>query len=120
MKELTPELLDEIVRRLAAAIAPLSIRLFGSYASGKPTADSDVDLLAVVPDGAGPSRQLARQGRRSLWGLGVPVDLVVCTASDMSRWSGVKCSLLHAVAEKGREVYAAKDRTGSSVAREGR
>ena len=36
---------DDIVREFA----PLQVILFGSYAYGTPTADSDVDLLVVMP-----------------------------------------------------------------------
>ena len=36
---------DDIVREFA----PLKIILFGSYADGTPTEDSDVDLLVVMP-----------------------------------------------------------------------
>ena len=53
------------------------------------------------------ARELARQGRKSLWGMGVPVDLVVCTTSEMDKWSGIGCNLIHTVAQKGRQLYAA-------------
>ena len=36
---------DDIVREFA----PLQVILFGSYAYGTPTEDSDVDLLVVMP-----------------------------------------------------------------------
>ena len=36
---------DDIVREFA----PLQVILFGSYAYGSPTEDSDVDLLVVMP-----------------------------------------------------------------------
>jgi hypothetical protein len=109
MKELSPELLDEIVRRLVAALRPVGIYLFGSHAHGRPDHDSDIDLLVVVPDTEVPPRELARRGRRSLWGLCVPTDLIVCTESEMNKWSQVSCNLLHTVAQEGRPVYAAED-----------
>lgn len=36
---------------IAAAFQPRRIILFGSYAYGRPTEDSDVDLLVVMPKG---------------------------------------------------------------------
>ncbi len=108
MKELPQALLDEIVRRLVDALHPVGIYLFGSHATGRPDRDSDVDLVAVVPDTDVPPRELARKGRRSLWGLCLPVDLIVCTASEMQKWSQVPCNLLHTVAERGRALYAAE------------
>lgn len=107
MKTLSAELLDEIVRRLVDALNPVGIYLFGSHAKGAPDADSDVDLLVVVEDTQLSTRELARKGRRSLWGMCIPVDLIVCTASEMDKWSRVGCNLLHTVAQKGRVVYDA-------------
>jgi len=106
MKELSTELLHEIVRRLIDALHPKGIYLFGSHASGQANDDSDVDLLIVVADGNASMRTLARQGRQSLRGLRVPVDLVVCTESEMETWSKVNCNLIHTVVEKGQLVYA--------------
>ena len=109
MKELSPETLEEIVRRLVEALHPVGIYLFGSHAGGSPNADSDVDLLVVVGQTDMPNRELARLGRKSLWGMCIPVDLIVCTAAEMDKWSKVGCNLLHIVSEKGRPVYAAGD-----------
>jgi predicted nucleotidyltransferase len=106
MKALSPELLDEIVRRLVEALHPAEIRLFGSHAAGTPDKGSDVDLLVVVEDTDVSCRELARRGRRSLWGMCVPTDIIVCTAADMQKWSQVSCNLLRTVARKGRVVYA--------------
>jgi len=102
-----PDMLPEIVRRLAAELDPAGIYLFGSWAEGQGREDSDLDLLVVVRRGDGPVRELARRGRKSLWGLAVPVDLVVCTQDDMDKWAPVGCNLLHTVAKKGRLVYGA-------------
>jgi predicted nucleotidyltransferase len=106
MNELSRDLLDEIVRRLVDALHPAGIYLFGSHASGTPDKGSDIDLLVVVDDGDVSCRELARKGRRSLWGMCVPTDLVVCTTEEMEKWSHVSCNLLHTVAEKGQRIYA--------------
>ena len=47
-------LLAEIVRRLVEAYQPERIYLFGSKARGDAGADSDYDLMVVVPDDAPP------------------------------------------------------------------
>lgn len=85
MRKLSRSLLDEIVQRLVAVLHPVEVYLFGSYAGGNPDSDSDVDLLVVVPDTNVSCRELARRGRRSLWGIGIPVDLVVCTISERKK-----------------------------------
>jgi predicted nucleotidyltransferase len=38
----------EIVQQIVERFQPQKVILFGSYAQGKPTADSDVDLLVVM------------------------------------------------------------------------
>ncbi|MBI5079988.1 MAG: nucleotidyltransferase domain-containing protein [Chloroflexi bacterium] len=48
MKTLDPNLLDEVVRRIAEAIHPEKIYLYGSHAYGTPHEDSDVDLLVLI------------------------------------------------------------------------
>ena len=104
MKQLSKELIDEITSRLAKALHPESIYLFGSHAKGFADRDSDVDLFVVVPDTDVDQRQLARQGRRSLWGLRIPVDLVVCTDSQVKKWAPVNCNFIHTVIKKGRLI----------------
>nr|VFK22884.1 MAG: Nucleotidyltransferase domain-containing protein [Candidatus Kentron sp. MB] len=43
---------DEIVHRLMEGLAPEKVILFGSHAWGKPTPDSDVDLLVIISHSA--------------------------------------------------------------------
>ena len=44
---------------------------------------------------------------RSLWGMAVPVDLVVCTVSEMQKWSKASCNVIHTAVQKGRLLYVA-------------
>ena len=43
----TEEALAAIVHRIVAVLHPEKIILFGSYAYGRPSDDSDVDLLVI-------------------------------------------------------------------------
>ena len=67
-----------VIRRFARAVAerfrPDKIILFGSRAYGTPHADSDVDLLVIMP-----ARDRHSQAVRILWRLAAPfpVDLIV-------------------------------------------
>ncbi|MFQ5814752.1 MAG: HEPN domain-containing protein, partial [Anaerolineae bacterium] len=56
----TDELLGEIVERVVDALAPEQIILFGSYAEGRATADSDLDLLVVTEQPLSRKDRLAR------------------------------------------------------------
>jgi hypothetical protein len=73
--------LAEIVRPLIAAFQPERIYLFGSRARGDAGADSDYDLLVVVPDDASPERRRSRLGYQALRGTGVTADVMVWTCS---------------------------------------
>ena len=53
---------DDIVREFA----PLKIILFGSYANGTPTEDSDVDLLVVMPIPESQTRRLTVEIRQRI------------------------------------------------------
>lgn len=44
----TREMIEEVVRQIVARFRPQKVILFGSYAYGAPTPDSDVDLLVVL------------------------------------------------------------------------
>jgi len=107
MKEISQELLDEIVRRLVETLKPERIYLFGSHAYGTPNRHSDLDFLVVVPDDAGDPDKLAVQARHALWGLLVSVDILVYHHREMDKWAPVRCSLPHTVVKKGRILYAA-------------
>jgi predicted nucleotidyltransferase len=41
--------IDELAQRIAREFHPEKIILFGSYAYGNPSPDSDVDLLVIMP-----------------------------------------------------------------------
>ena len=119
MKELSTELINEITNRLADALHPLKIYLFGSHATDNADADSDVDLLIVVPDTNQSRHDLALKGRANLRDFIIPMDLVVCTHSEIEKWQNVKCTLIYTVMRKGRLLYESEGRTGKRVAHAG-
>jgi len=105
MKELSTELINEIINRLKDTLHPLKIYLFGSHAYGHTDPDSDIDLLVVVPDTEKSTREIAQQGRTSLWGLKTPVDLIVCTEAQFQRYGDVKNTVINEALCEGRLVY---------------
>ena len=105
MKEISTELLNEITRRLAESIHPERIYLFGSHAAGNPDDDSDVDLLVVVRDTDKSTREITIEGRKSLWDLQFPLDLIVCTEKQFNRYGQVKNTIMNEVLCEGRIVY---------------
>lgn len=92
---------DEIARRFK----PHKIILFGSYAYGQPNADSDVDLLVIMPFDP-------RRGRKSLeirqtLRAGFPVDLLVRKPEDVEDRLAQGDTFLEEVTRKGRVLYEA-------------
>ncbi len=105
MQTLESNILDEMVRRLVAEFQPEKIILFGSYAWGEPTEDSDVDLFVIVPDSTqGPIERMQR-AHYCLGGLGVSKDVLVKTRDEAERFRHVRASLEHKVFEEGRVLY---------------
>lgn len=81
-----PRLLEELVRRIVAAVHPLRIILFGSAARDEMGPDSDLDVLVVMPNGVH-RRETAQLIYRHLLGLGFATDVVVVMQSDVQRYA---------------------------------
>ena len=109
MSDATSEsrLLLEIVSRLVKAYGPKSVYLFGSVASGEATADSDIDLLLVMPDDAAPERRRGSLAFHALRGIDASVDVVVWTRGYFESRQSVRSSLPAVIAREGRLLYAA-------------
>src|ERR1700724_1697175 len=99
-----------LIRRYARAIAeefhPDKIILFGSYAYGTPHADSDVDLLVIMP-----ARNQHDQAVRILWRLAAPcaVDLIVRTPMQMKWRLEEGESFTTTIVSKGKVLYEKVD-----------
>lgn len=64
MESITDELIQEIKNRIVSGVHPEKIILFGSYAYGTPTKDSDVDLLVIMPSDE--PMTILQEGNRNL------------------------------------------------------
>jgi uncharacterized protein len=116
MKELTPTLLEDITRSLQKAINPVKIYLFGSYAAGCANVDSDIDLLVVIADTDKSRRDISLKCRSSLRNILFPLDIIVCTVSEIQKWKEFKCTLIYTVTRKGKILYESEGRTGQRMA----
>lgn len=106
MNSLSDELIEEIVKRVANALQPLRVILFGSAARGEMGPYSDVDLLIVMPDRTH-RREAARKAIRALSGLGIAKDVIVVTESDLREFGQNPSLVIKPALEEGREVYSA-------------
>ncbi|MGA2441999.1 MAG: nucleotidyltransferase domain-containing protein [Tepidisphaeraceae bacterium] len=92
---------------VALKVSPRRIILFGSYAYGTPTVDSDVDLL-VLMDYCGSSHHQATRIRQLL-DVDFPMDLLVRSEPEVERRIGWNDFFLKEIMEKGIVLYAADD-----------
>jgi predicted nucleotidyltransferase len=103
-RPVTEDRLREVVRRIVEAFDPERIILFGSYASGEPTPDSDVDLLVVMEDGERPARRSARIAR-VLLDIPFPIDILVRTPEEVQHRLRIGDYFIKQVLEQGRSLY---------------
>lgn len=95
------------IRRYARDVSrqfnPERIILFGSYADGRPDADSDVDLL-IVMDHPGRDVDQAFAIRKTIK-RSFPLDLVVRTPSELKRRLRQKDTFLTRICTTGKTLY---------------
>lgn len=95
---------DQIVREFQ----PDRIILFGSYVYGRPTADSDVDLLIVMPFDGKPTQKAVEILKRTK--PHIPVELVVRTPGQVEKRLKLNDFFLREILEKGRVLYESPHR----------
>ena len=91
---------DDIVREFA----PLQIILFGSYAYGTPTEDSDVDLLVVMAIPASERREKTVEIRQRI-PRRFPMDLLVRSPAEIAYRVSHNDWFLREILEKGEVLY---------------
>lgn len=100
-------ILAEIVRRLIETLHPERIYLFGSRARGDAGADSDYDLMVVMPHLTEPAYRLAQQAHSVLWGLGTAADILVWSREAFDNRLHLKASLPATILREGALLHAA-------------
>jgi uncharacterized protein len=95
----------ELSQQIAEAFEPERIILFGSYAYGTPTEDSDVDLLVVLPFEGYPFRKASEiRGHIS---PDFSVDLLARTAEQVQQRLDLGDFFIQEIVEKGKILYEA-------------
>ena len=95
--------IQELANRIAGEFRPDKIILFGSYATGKPSRDSDVDLLVIVPH-SGKSWRFAAEIRICVH-PGFPLDLLVRTEDELNRRVAEGDPFLDEIINEGKVLY---------------
>jgi len=93
----------KFANQVARRFKPARIILFGSYAYGRPTPDSDVDLLVIMPC-KGRSLDAALDLRRAV-DAGFPLDLLVRTPAEVRKRLSLGDFFLREIMSKGIVLY---------------
>ena len=99
-------ILNEIIKRILDVVQPKNIILFGSAVRGEMGANSDIDLLVVVPSGLH-RRKTAQKIYRNLIGLGFAVDIIVVTEDDIEQFKDHNGMVIQPALEEGKVLYVA-------------
>jgi predicted nucleotidyltransferase len=97
--------IEDVCRRIAEEFKPEKIILFGSHAYGKPTPESDLDLL-VVMEYEGDYFLQASNIRRRL-GLMTPMDLLVRTPAELQYRLDIGDRFMQEIVDRGKVMYEA-------------
>ena len=100
----TEEQIREMTERIREGVDPERIVLFGSYAEGNATDDSDVDLLVVTETNLPPRERYAKV-RRLLADVPAAFDIVVKTPEEFARWRSVVNHVVYFADKYGKVIY---------------
>jgi predicted nucleotidyltransferase len=85
---------------------PEKIVLFGSYVYGKPTDQSDIDLLVVVKKLDVRKNELLNKIHKRILGKYLfKKDIKLCTVREIQEWQNVKNAFLTSVIQHGKVIY---------------
>ena len=96
--------IEAMVQRIVEKFDPLKIILFGSYARGVATSDSDVDLLVVMPI-AGSKRRQATDIDMALADRRLPLDLIVITPEEFAAYKDVVGHIVYPAVREGKVLH---------------
>ncbi len=104
MQPINEELIQAVKDRIVKAVHPDEIILFGSYAYGMPTKDSDLDLL-VIPPTEEPMHQRVLRMRKLLLDFRIPKDIIVYKPQEVENWKNITNAFITSIMKKGKVIY---------------
>ena len=101
--------IEEYVNRIGQQFGAERVILFGSYATGTQSVDSDIDLLVVADTALSPTERYCAV-RRILADVPCSFDIVVRTPEEYARWRSTVNNIVYFADKYGKVLY---ERTGS-------
>ena len=100
------EKLKQISNVIMQSVQTEKIFLFGSFAYGTPTADSDFDICVIIPDNSIRPADAIKTIRRALYPIqDIPIDLLVYKNTDFLKRQKI-ASLERKISRDGVVLYA--------------
>ena len=100
--------INDIVNRIASNYNPDKIILFGSYALGNYTDNSDLDFI-LIKDTNMPRYKRGLEVRRLFYGLAIPMDFKIYTSTEFNKELTNQYSFLNSALKGSKVVYERKD-----------
>ncbi|MFZ2095878.1 MAG: nucleotidyltransferase domain-containing protein [Anaerolineales bacterium] len=101
---MTAKLLQNIVKRIVVGVKPEKIILFGSYAYGTPSPDSDLDILVIMDTNRRPVERVLAVSRL-LRPRPFPMDILVRTPGEIAVSLEHGDSFIREILTKGKVLY---------------
>ncbi len=101
---ISPQTIEGVIAAIISRFKPSKVLLFGSYANGQPTPDSDLDLL-VVMDTDRPHHKRSTPIRLLFQPMPCAMDVLVVTPEEVVYWNGTVNHIITAAFETGTVVY---------------
>lgn len=101
----TTEDIQKVVLQIVGQFNPKKVIVFGSYAYGEPTPDSDIDLLVVMDTEDNPLRTAANIA--AAIDHPFPLDILVWKPQQLAKSLLSKASFATEVASRGKVFYEA-------------
>ncbi|MFB0524146.1 MAG: nucleotidyltransferase domain-containing protein [Phycisphaerae bacterium] len=100
--------IEEFGQRIGREFGAERVILFGSYAQGTPSADSDIDLLVVAKTSLSPFERYGAV-RRLLNDIPSGFDIIVKTPEEYVRWRSVVNNIVYFADKYGKVIYERAD-----------
>ncbi len=101
---ISQETIQEVTNRIVQYMQPEKVVLFGSYANGIPTEDSDLDLLVIKSTDL-PNGKRTSDLRAHLRDLKISIDLLIRTPNEIEYWIETPMAFTTQILKEGKTLY---------------
>ncbi|TAL67387.1 MAG: nucleotidyltransferase domain-containing protein [Bacteroidetes bacterium] len=107
---ITNEILSGITENLVREFSPGKIYLFGSHAWGKPTKNSDIDILIIINESNERKARRASLAYKALIDFSdISIDILVRTVAEFEPFSKVKATMQNKILNEGIVLYEQRE-----------